>query len=368
MVGRYILIAVLMFICLVPTASAASTQVVKDQIGRSVRLPAKVQRIIPMGGATRLVVYMQAFYLVAGLEAMESRQPLSSGRPYNMAIRKQAETLPIIGEGRQKPVNAEAIIAVRPDLIISTDLDVSQADRLQRMTGVPVLVLDYGGTGVLDLEKVKSGFRLLGKVLGRGQRADQLATALDRQQKELAELLKDVTAVPVYIGAVSYRGSQGITSTSADYFPLQMARAVNLADGLKRSGNIQIDKEQLLVWNPPVILVDAGGEALVRQDLARNRSLYDQLDAFRNGHVYRTLPYNYYHTNLELALANSWYIASLLHPEQLAKVDPARKTDELCMLFNNITCYQQLKQEFGGFGRLPLQPGQGQKQRYPSDG
>lgn len=337
-------------------------------MGRSVKLPAKVQRIIPLGGATRLVVYMQAFDLVAGLEAMESRQPVSSGRPYNMAIRKQAETLPIIGEGRQKPVNAEAIMSVSPDLIISTDLDASQADRLQRMTGVPVLVLDYGGTGVLDLEKVKSSFKLLGKVLGRGQRAEQLVSALDRQQKELAELLKDVTATPVYIGAVSYRGSQGITSTSADYFPLQMARAANLADGLKRSGNIQVNKEQLLVWNPAMILVDAGGEALVKQDLAHNRSFYNQLDAFRNGQVYRTLPYNYYHTNLELALANGWYIASLLHPNQLAKVDPARKTDEFCMLFNNITCYQQLKQEFGGFGRLPLQPGLSQKQRYPSDG
>jgi iron complex transport system substrate-binding protein len=67
-----------------------------------------------------------------------------------------------------------------------------------------------------------------------------------------------------------------------------------------------------------------------------------------------TLPYNNYHTNLELALANSWYIAQIVYPERFADSDPARKTDEICQMFVGIPCYEQLRAEFGGFGRLQL--------------
>ena len=336
------------------TALAAPGRIVVDQLGRRVQLPAKVQRIIPLGGATRFVVYLQAFDLVVGVEAMENRQAPSSGRPYNLAIRSRAERLPIVAEGRQKPVNAEAIIALRPDLLITAEADRAQADHLSRITGVPVFALDYGGMGVLKPERVKETFKLLGVVLQREQRANRLIAELTSQQKELDRRLAGVTAMPVYIGAVSQRGSHGITSTDADYFPLEASGAINLAKQLAKGGHAYIDKEQLLVWNPAVMLVDAGGAGLVRQEFSRNRDFFNRLVAVRTNQVYQTLPYNNYHTNLELALANRWYTAKLLHPKRFADIDPARKTDELCRTFVGITCYEQLQREYGGFGPLLL--------------
>lgn len=148
MVIKQLLIAIstlLLMLCNGVPALAATGHSVVDQLGRTVTLPQKVQRIIPLGGATRFVVYLQAFDLVVGVEAMENRQPSSAGRPYNLAIRKQAERLPVVAEGRQKPVNAEAIMALRPDLLITAEADRGQADLLNRITGVPVLALDYGG-------------------------------------------------------------------------------------------------------------------------------------------------------------------------------------------------------------------------------
>jgi iron complex transport system substrate-binding protein len=360
MVTRQLLIAVgmlLLLICSSSSVLAAPARIVVDQLGRRVLLPAKVQRIIPLGGATRFMVYLQAFDLVVGVEAMENRQPLSSGRPYNLAIRSRAEKLPIVAEGRQKPVNAEAIMALRPDLLITAEADRTQADHLSRITGVPVLALDYGGMGVLKPERVKESFRLLGSVLQREQRANRLITELTSQERELERRLAGAKAVPVYVGAVSQRGSHGITSTDADYYPLEVSGALNLAKQLKKGGHAYIDKEQLLVWNPPVILVDAGGAELVRQDFVRNRAFFNRLAAVRTNQVYQTLPYNHYHTNLEIALANSWYIAKLLHPKQLIDIDLPKKTDELCRLFVGISCYDQLRREYGGFGPLPLHPG-----------
>lgn len=357
MVKQRLLIAVsllLLLLCTTIPVLAATGRTVVDQLGRRVTLPQKVQRIIPLGGATRFVVYLQAFDLVVGVEAMENRQPPSSGRPYNMAIRSRAERLPVIGEGRQKPLNAEAIMALRPDLLITAEADRAQADFISRTTGVPVLAIDYGGMGVLKPERVKETLRLLGNVLQREQRANRLIDELTSQQRELERCLTGVKPVPVYVGAVSQRGSHSITSTDADYYPLEVSGAANLAKQLKKTGHAYIDKEQLLVWNPSLILVDAGGAELVRQDLARNRDFFSRLAAVRTSQVYQVLPYNYYHTNLEIALANSWYVAKLLHPKRLRDIDPIKKTDELCRSFVGITCYEQLRREFGGFGPLPL--------------
>ena len=354
MVIRTLCIACLCLLFSTISPVAASQRTVTDQLGRTVTLPQKVQRIIPLGGATRFVVYLQAFDLVVGVEAMENRQPLSSGRPYNLAIRSRAERLPVVAEGRQKPVNAEAIMALRPDLLITAEADRTQADLLSRITGIPVLALDYGGMGVLKPERVKETLRLLGNVLQREQRANRLIAELISQQRELERRLAGVRPVPVYVGAVSQRGSHSITSTDTDYYPLEVSGAANLAKQLKKTGHAYIDKEQLLVWNPPMILVDAGGAELVRRDLARNRDFFSRLAAVRTNQVYQVLPYNHYHTNLEIALANSWYVAKLLHPKRLSDIDPIKKTDELCRSFVGITCYEQLRREFGGFGPLPL--------------
>lgn len=354
MVTRTLSILCCFLLLTVADATAKPGRTLTDQLGRQVTLPPTVQRIIPLGGAARFVVYLQAFDLVVGVEAMENRQPPASSRPYNLAVRSRADKLPVVGEGRGKPVNPEAIIALRPDLLITAEADRTQANLLSRITGVPVLALDYGGLGVLVPDKVTQALQLLGEALGRQQRADRLTQELATQQRELKQRLAGSRPVAVYVGAVSQRGNHGITSTDADYFSLEVSGAVNLAKKLGKGGHLHIDKEQLLVWDPPVILVDASGVSLVREDLARNRAFYQRLAAVRADRVYRTLPYNHYHTNLELALANSWYTAKLLHPQRFADIDPARKTDELCRLFVGIPCYADLKREFGGFGTLSL--------------
>ena len=358
MVARLLITLFISLAMLLPSVSGMAamepTRTLVDQLGRTVILPRQVQRIIPMGGATRFVVYLQAFELVVGVEAMEGRMPATAGRPYNMAIRSQAAKLPVIGEGRQKPVNPEAIIALRPDLIVTAESDRGQADKLSRITGSPVLALDYGGWGVLKPDKIKEALNLLGRALGREKRATELVDYINSMQQEFKRKIPADSAEQVYIGAVSQRGVHGITSTDADYFPLLAARGTNLAQRLGKHGHLFIDKEQLLVWNPAILLLDGGGLKLVGEDYRQHHNFYERLAAVKNSRVYLTLPYNNYHTNLELALANSWYIAKILYPARFADTDPAKKTDELCKKFAGITCYEQLRQEFGGFGRLQL--------------
>jgi iron complex transport system substrate-binding protein len=359
-VHRFTTLLFVLFFLLVPgdvlAAPVPAQRTLIDQLGRSVTLPAKVRRIIPLGGAARYVVYLQAFDLVVGVEAMESRKPPTAGRPYNLAIRKQAEQLPVVGEGRQKPLNLEAIIALRPDLIITAEADCAQADQLSRTTGVPVLVINYGGMGVLQQDKALQALELTGVALGRQERAKQLIQFFTDQQLELARRTRSVSRQPsLYVGAVSQRGHHGITSTDADYYPLDVLRTPHLAQQTGKHGHLHINREQLLLWNPAVIVLDGSGIPLVREDYLRNSEYYQHLAAVRTNRVYRVMPYNNYHTNLELALANSWYIGKILYPQRFRDVDPAHKTDDMCRMFDGFPCYAALFAEFGGYGPLQFE-------------
>ncbi len=343
-----LLIPLLILFFSMPAAARTAT----DQLGRTVKIPERIQRIIPLGGATRFVVYLQAFDLVAGVEAIESRKPPTAGRPYNVAIRSAASRLPVVGEGLQKPLNLEAIISLRPDLIITSEGDREQADRLSRTSGIPVVVIDYGGMGVLKLDKAKQAIKFLGDILGREKRASELAGYIDLTQKELSGRIPVASREKIYAGAVTHRGIHGITSTDADYFPLVLARATNIAANSGRKGHLFIDREQLLAWNPSLMLIDAAGLGLVRDDYTKQQGFYSRLAAIKNNRVYVTMPYNNYHTNIEIALSNSWYVAKVLYPENFKDISPQRKTDEICRAFTGIPCYGQLEKEFGGFGRL----------------
>ena len=62
-----------------------------------------------------------------------------------------------------------------------------------------------------------------------------------------------------------------------------------------------------------------------------------------------------YTTNLEIALADAYYIGSVLYPEQFADLDPAEKFDELSNFFLGIDCYEQIAgQYYGGFQPVVL--------------
>jgi iron complex transport system substrate-binding protein len=74
----------------------------------------------------------------------------------------------------------------------------------------------------------------------------------------------------------------------------------------------------------------------------------------QNGQVYAQLPYNYYNTNLDTAIANAYYLGKILYPAAFADVDPAQKADEIYTALLGQPVYSQMAAAFGGFGELTL--------------
>lgn len=319
-------------------AGDGPSRTVQDLAGRTVTLPASVERVVAIGpGALRLVVYLGAADRVVGIEDMElrmSRDPWL--RPYAGVLDEKFFRLPVVGPGGPGRLpDIERILLCRPDAIVTVSMDPAQVEHLQAKTGIPVVHLSYGGLGVWR-EQAQTSLTILGEVLGRQQRAGEVnAFIADRQRdlRERAHPAPDREPPAAYFAGLSIKGSQGWTSTEAGYPPGKMANARNVADTLGRTGHLFVDREQILLWNPDFLFVDVSSREILAQDFERDRAFYRLLQAVGAGRVRSLLPYNYYNTNIELALLNAWYIAKCLYPAQFGDLDIAAKAEEVFAFF-----------------------------------
>jgi iron complex transport system substrate-binding protein len=101
-------------------------------------------------GALRLYVYAGDLDYLVGIEQMDASD--ATGKPYMLANPELAK-LPVIGQGG--PNNApdpEKLLTVAPDVIFSTyATEAAAADELQAQTGIPVVVINYGGFGITSI-------------------------------------------------------------------------------------------------------------------------------------------------------------------------------------------------------------------------
>ena len=331
-----------------------STRTVQDMLGRRVSIPNDVTRVIGLrAGALRMIAYLDAVDLVAGVEEPELR----SDRPYLSAY-PQLKSKPAVGP--QMGGDPELLAAAAPDLIFMTFTTRGQADALQARINIPVIALDYGDFSG-NLDTFFESLRLMAAVIDRRDRADSLISGM---RKSMDDLIKRTSAIPpddrprVYIGGVSYRGAKGITSTEPFYPPFRLIHAHNVAESIdpRLVNPIQgtyIDKEQLLIWNPEVLFLDLSSLHTAGPELRAGSPLAATLEAVRNGRIYGLLPYNNYAANYEAILANAWYAGHVLYPELFEDQVLSDQLNRIFILFLGKNVYDEISsQSGGGFRRL----------------
>ncbi|MBF0232456.1 MAG: iron ABC transporter substrate-binding protein [Desulfamplus sp.] len=349
----------------------ASTIDITDMAGRKLTVPYKPEKIICIGpGALRLIVYLQAHGKLAGVEDMEKLHP--GGRPYRLANPEFAG-LPRIGPGGAASINKkpdlEAVLSVNPDLIFITQYDVSLADSLQKQLNIPVVILSYGALATFDQLTIYESLRLAGKILDRNKRAKAVIDFIESAAEELSNRTKNIEDKEkpnVFVGGISMRGSQGIESSEKNYIPLKWVNARNIVENILASkintmaskgsrtegSHIFLDKETLLSLNPDIIFIDGGGVKLIEQDIIKKPEYYRALKAFEKKRVYVLLPFNFYTTNIETALADAFAIAKILYPEQFKDIDAEKKCDEIYTFMVGKPVYSQMKKDFGKIGGI----------------
>ncbi|MBQ8359818.1 MAG: iron ABC transporter substrate-binding protein [Oscillospiraceae bacterium] len=328
--------------CSAPAGDSVNTRTITDSKNRQVEVPETVESIVCVGvGALRYTCYMGAADLVTAVEDCE-KEPVIS-RLYNFVNIDKFKDLPVIGtNGVPYP---EEIIKAAPDVIVMSQSASVDADDLQEKTGTPVVVIP-GSDTTLD-DAAFETIRILGELYGKETRATELTDYLKSIQKDLndrTQNIPDSEKPSVYVGGVSFKGHHGFEGTEAGYGPLALINAKNLADTTGKTGAFNIDLEQVLSWDPDIIFLDFNGMSLINEDYAKNPAYYNALTAVQEGKVYSQISFRSNASNLETALADAYYAACVIYPEQFGDVDPVAKAGEIFEKLLGTNPYDKLKE------------------------
>ena len=243
MPGRSLAIALLAGV-----AAGAQAQKFTDGAGRPVAMPAKVERVYAAGPPASMLVFAIApDKLVGWTRAFRPNEAAFVAPKYG--------ALPELGRltGRGNTANVEVLLQARVDLVVdagsTAETYVSLADRVQQQTGIPYVLLD----GRLDA--VPGSLRLLGRLLADEKRGNMLADYYERALRDIKERSAKVGPAErprVYYG----RGPAGLQTGLAGSINVEVLDylgARNVA-GEAKGGLSVVSLEQVLAWNPEVIL------------------------------------------------------------------------------------------------------------------
>ncbi|MDF1558615.1 MAG: ABC transporter substrate-binding protein [Bacteroidales bacterium] len=211
--------------CTPGSRTGRAGRLITDYTGRNVLIPDTVRSVIALkSGTMRLLSYMGVTGRVSHIEGSEQRRNV----PYLFA-NPDLRGLPVIGAGNN--YDTELLAAAESDLIIATFMSTQEADRLQRLTRKPVILLDYGDLG--DRRDALDGtLTLLGEIFGLPERADSIISYFETTIAECVSRASRATEPQrtAYVGGVAYNGAHGLTSTESDYPPFNMLSVKNVAN------------------------------------------------------------------------------------------------------------------------------------------
>lgn len=363
-------ISAFVLLLLAAAANAQDTITIKDAAGRELTVPSSPEHVICSGpGCLRLLIYLEAADHVAAVDSMEKNPPQEADpRPYFLA-HPDLQNLPLFGEFRGRD-NPELITALepRPEVIFKTFANMGHDPvELQKKTGIPVVVLNYGNLS--DFRKdLYQALRIMGTIMDRSHRAEQVIGFFEEMIKDLADRTTDIPGKErktCYVGGIAYKGPHGVDSTQPAYPPFVFTNAKNVAGNPDKSSdslsNARVAKEKILSWNPDVIFLDLSSTAANTGNNALDELFsdpaYGHLDAVKKREVYGVLPYNWYARNFGAIFANAYFVGKNLYPERFSDIDPKQTADSIFTFLVGEAVFGRLDEIFEGrvFDRLSNQ-------------
>ena len=339
-----------------PTESAAeteseaqaTTQIVVDALGREVEVPLEVNRIIALSNVPRMVVFLGLADKVVGYSGMDPEK-LTPQTAYAYATKELWADVPIVGTDAAGNTDyyPEQIIAVQPDVILCGYAQ-DAAEQLAAQTGIPVVSVSMG---TLFQEDYNEALRLIGKVCGVEDRAEAVISYVNDCLADLDARTRDVPddeKPSCLAAAATFKGAHGIEGVRMNDQILASVNAkdvtVGQVDGVV---SMEVDLEQILAWNPDFIFCDYGGVKLVQNSVAEKPDFYAQLTAYNNNQIYQYPSSTSYYSNLEIPLANCYFVGKLLYPEQFADIDVTEKANEIFKFFLGTDNYMEVLENTG---------------------
>ena len=267
------------------TLETGETREITDMAGRKVTVPAAedIESVFSTGPVAAIFMYMVAPDKLLGwnYELNDVEKSI---------ILEKYHDLPNFGMG--DAINYEAVIAANPTIALNcgkiNDAMVSDCDTLSKSLGIPVIAVDN------ELNNSAEAFRFMGELLGVEDHAEELAEYSEKIFTDIASLADNPEdeKVSVYFG----NGEDSLETAPRGSQHAQILDAVNVTNvadlELGDGSRVQISAEQLLAWNPDVIVVNGEPKAdksgnSAAEDILSNPD-YASLKAVQDNKVYGT--------------------------------------------------------------------------------
>lgn len=283
-----------------------------DSCGRTVTVPMEVTKIAISGPLSQIYILPLAGDVLVGVSQGFSED----AKTYLPAeIFKKAE----IGQlyGGKGELDLEALLAADPDVVIdigeAKKTIVEDMDSLSNQTGIPFVHVDA------TVATAPDAYRLLGELVGREERGEELAAYLQGILDDIHTMMEKVDADGARKSILYCLGDAGVNVLAQGSFHAETINTManNLAvleDVVSKGTGNEVDLEQILAWNPDVIVFapDSIYESVGTMDA------WQSLDAIAAGNYYEApaAPYGWLSSppSVQRYLGLLW-LGQLLYPE-----------------------------------------------------
>lgn len=295
---------------------------IKDHLDREITFDKEPTKIVSTYYiTTSLIIALGLKDKLVGVE--------SNAKSKNIYQLSAPNILDLPGVGGKKDINVEEIAKIKPELLI---IPISLKDQIPALeaTGIKVIAVnpesDALSNEVMDMIATATNTKA---------RAKEIQNFSDTKLKALNEKLKDVSKKTVYLG-----GNSDVLSTAGQKMfqnaLIEDAHAHNVANELSDTYWAKVSYEQLLVWNPEVIIL-APMRKYTKDDVI-NDSQFKDLKAITNDQVF-AMPDDIeaWDSPIPASILGKLWIASMLYPETYSTEDFTKDEIEFYKNFYGFT-------------------------------
>lgn len=290
-------------------APAAETRTFTDSVGRTVTLPARIDKVAVTGPLAQIVLFALCPDKLVGI-----------ANAWDVSAEEYLDTeyynLPLLGQlyGGQGELNLETLLASGAQVVIDVgepkDTIAEDLDALQEQTGLPFVHV------TATTQTTGEAYRLLGELVGMEAEAETLAAYCEEVYARAVDIAGRVDKVDLLY--ITGPDGQNVIAQSSYHSEIIDLLSNNLAvvesPSSKGTGN-EVGLEQILLWDPDYIIFAPDSA----YDAAGEDPAWGQLTAIAAGRYYETPmgPYNWmgFPPSVQRYLGMLW-MAKLLYPEE----------------------------------------------------
>lgn len=312
------------------TEETPKTQTITDASGKKIEVPLKIEKI---GDAWQ--AHNEVLCMLGSGNKIVSTILTEKMRPWLYKVNPNMKDAATVFETNS--VNTEELLKTKPDIVF-IPLNDKSADKVSEL-GIPAVQLNF-----TDFDGLKDCFKLTGNILGDDakKRADDYVEYLDKKLDYITSITskipKEERPKVLHVTSLSPITVDGNNTIINAW--IEAAGGINAASDVS-GNNKEVSMEQVLQWNPDIIILSSNTLMKVSNgkkniDQLLNDKAWQQVNAYKNNKVYFNPDGAFYwdRYSAEEALQIQW-AAKTINPDKFQDIDIVKETRNFYKTFLN---------------------------------